>query len=579
MHLINTYNYTLEEFISEDGLKYAILSHRWEDGEVNHQEMLSGAGRSKKGFDKIRRCCDQARRDGIDYAWVDTCCIDKKSSAELSEAINSMYRWYKNSTVCYAFLSDVQTERITEPFPASKWLTRGWTLQELLAPKNVVFFNKKWQRIGTKAGHFKAIADITNIGQGILSGIKSIHEYSIAQRMSWASGRTTTRPEDRAYSLMGLFDVNMPMLYGEGEKAFLRLQEEIIRRSYDHSIFAWKMTEENVTGMLAKSPAAFADGSPFHPFWLREAGYPYSLTNRGLSIKLKIRPWAADVYLAVLNCARDSRENLRLDSSDNIIGVGIFLCNSLEEDRYMRVKLDGKSYEIINYSHAVREPTRSILINVGHNIEWFSPAHDIFETIYGYRICCPEILERADSDDRLKIKSCRSWDSKTGLLLMGKGDYGNTAVIELGTLDQDVEAIVLGFGFDFSPIMCITDSTGPKADSLSTLDRDDAHSHRWPKDPGRSCFDKLYIPQWSKTRLNPAKRVRGVCCLKGDRLNGLDIELPVWPPDAKDTSRPRLHVQIKQAVFQGKEVWEVHISGWVPVVKRNVSPSPPRRRR
>ncbi|KAI5920918.1 heterokaryon incompatibility protein-domain-containing protein [Camillea tinctor] len=246
MHSINTRTLALEEVNSEAGIKYAILSHRWEDGEVSHQEMLSRAGRSKQGFNKIRRWCSQARRDGLGYAWVDTCCIDKKSSAELSEAINSMYRWYKNSNVCYVFLSDVRANK-PESFSTSQWFTRGWTLQELLVPENVFFYDQKWEYIGSKHSLRGDISYITNIDRNVLSYRNTIHECSIAQRMSWASQRRTTRTEDRAYSLMGIFDAHMPLLYGEGDKAFMRLQEEIIRRSDDHSIFAWEYTENDYT--------------------------------------------------------------------------------------------------------------------------------------------------------------------------------------------------------------------------------------------------------------------------------------------------------------------------------------------
>ncbi|KAI6002305.1 hypothetical protein F5J12DRAFT_906395 [Pisolithus orientalis] len=146
-------------------------------------------------------------RDGYTWLWIDTCCIDKRSSAELSEAINSMYRWYRNSQMCYVYLND--------------WFSRGWTLQELVAPKEAEFFNKSWVSIGIKQDLTSLLEDITRIPE------KSVR--AVAHIMSWAADRKTTRVEDRAYSLLGLFGVNMPMLYGEGSKAFQRLQLEIIR--------------------------------------------------------------------------------------------------------------------------------------------------------------------------------------------------------------------------------------------------------------------------------------------------------------------------------------------------------------
>jgi len=170
------------------------------------------------------------------------CCIDKTSSAELSEAINSMFRWYQKASVCYAYLADVlkdtDPDKDPEEFSRSRWFTRGWTLQELVAPKNVVFYSRSWKNIGTKERLCNTISTITGIDIDTLLG-EDVTFVSVANKMSWASGRRTTRTEDMAYCLLGIFDVNMPLLYGEGKKAFLRLQEEILRSSYDHSLFAW----------------------------------------------------------------------------------------------------------------------------------------------------------------------------------------------------------------------------------------------------------------------------------------------------------------------------------------------------
>ena len=169
-----------------------------------------------------------------------SCCIDKTSSAELTEAINSMFRWYKSSEVCYVYLSDVSScDYILEQFKKARWFQRGWTLQELIAPDNVIFHSKEWHQFGTKAGLSAFISDITNIDPLFLDS-ENLASASIAQKMSWASKRETSRPEDIAYCLLGIFDVNMPLIYGEGSKAFLRLQEEIITTyPYDFTIFAW----------------------------------------------------------------------------------------------------------------------------------------------------------------------------------------------------------------------------------------------------------------------------------------------------------------------------------------------------
>jgi hypothetical protein len=245
MRLLHSRTLSFHDFEGSNTPKYAILSHRWEEGEVSYQDMLSLLRRlsSKAGFTKIQQCCSQAVKDELNYVWIDTCCIDKTSSAELSEAINSMYRWYKNSAVCYVYLSDVHPEitytisnptviaihknaRIRAQIEKSKWWTRGWTLQELIAPREVKFFGKGrhgWMKIGDKFELLDLIAQRSRIHEDILCGA-DVQQCSIAMRMSWAADRETTRTEDLAYCLLGIFEVNMPLLYGEGERAFLRLQ-------------------------------------------------------------------------------------------------------------------------------------------------------------------------------------------------------------------------------------------------------------------------------------------------------------------------------------------------------------------
>ncbi|KIK14200.1 hypothetical protein PISMIDRAFT_117416, partial [Pisolithus microcarpus 441] len=211
--------------------------------------------REHDGYQKIIKSCEQAKKDGYRWLWIDTCCIDKRSSSELSEAINSMYRWYHNSEMCYVYLHDVDerafpTEQDFSKFGRSnswpEWFSRGWTLQELIAPKKAKFFNKDWVSIGTKQELKSTLEDITSIPKEVLINGQVLRSTTyfqerpcIAQIMSWAADRKMTRVEDRAYSLLGLFGMNMPMLYGEGLKAFQRLQLEITRVSSDHSIFAW----------------------------------------------------------------------------------------------------------------------------------------------------------------------------------------------------------------------------------------------------------------------------------------------------------------------------------------------------
>ncbi|KAI8289579.1 Vegetative incompatibility protein HET-E-1 [Colletotrichum sp. SAR 10_98] len=245
-----------------------------------------------KGFHKIRKTCRLAAHDGIKYAWVDTCCIDKSNSAELSEAINSMYKWYKNAKVCYAYLSDL---RLPASFPKDmalepllrkcRWFSRGWTLQELIAPADVRFYQHDWGLVGDKREWYGILSGVTGISSNAMTYYVPA-SHCIAERMSWAAGRETTREEDKAYCLLGIFDVNMPMLYGEGSKAFRRLQEEIIRTGYDVSIFAWSKTPGfDFYGAFADAPGQFHSIPAGH---IRRQWNEVSITNAGVKLTLEL---------------------------------------------------------------------------------------------------------------------------------------------------------------------------------------------------------------------------------------------------------------------------------------------------
>ena len=329
------------DFRDDEATKYAILSHRWiGDTEVNHDEMADLALMEKRERDEIRKragykkildTCRQAKKDGYEWVWVDTCCIDKRSSAELSEAINSMYRWYANAKVCYAYLHDVDgssfpTKRDDDKHPKSngwpEWFSRGWTLQEMIAPSNLQFFNKNWQHIGDKKTLAHNLSAITGVPWYILEDGLNRNCPCVAQIISWAANRTTTRVEDRAYSLMGLLDVNMPMLYGEGRKAFHRLQLEIIRSSDDQSIFAWgHASNVRIGSILADDPSFFRDCSDirlmnrdnfiaeskkrFHELGSMDVDDGvFLVTNHGIQIRMLLCPYpeCKSVFRIYLPC-------------------------------------------------------------------------------------------------------------------------------------------------------------------------------------------------------------------------------------------------------------------------------------
>lgn len=268
---------------SKDSKPYAILSHRWLSDnaqEVSYSDIrpnipgktglskawplrhLSKPAYSKKaGYRKVNLSCKQARQDGLQYVWIDTCCINKADEAETAESIRSMYNWYRRARVCYVYLADVTADRLDASgkqtaerkaqsdwriqFETSDWFRRGWTLQELLAPRMVNFYNADWKYLGTLEDLAHAVAEVTHIERSCLtryvdrSGME-LSDYSYAQRLSWAARRETSRGEDRTYSLMGVFGVHMPVLYSEGsKKAFRRLQEELFKRHADHSLLVW----------------------------------------------------------------------------------------------------------------------------------------------------------------------------------------------------------------------------------------------------------------------------------------------------------------------------------------------------
>ncbi|KAF4917632.1 Vegetative incompatibility protein HET-E-1 [Colletotrichum viniferum] len=316
MRLINTYSLHLEEFFGYGCPTYAILSHTWGEEETSYQDWLEwesgdayqrGRTEMKSGFLKIKSACHAAQTYGHEYLWVDTNCIDKKSSAELSEAINSMFSWYRDSLKCLVYLEDYPTRPWGDSSPFDslskcRWFTRGWTLQELLAPKDMVFFNREWGLIGTKMSLSWEISTITCIDEDTLKEPGRVHAACAARKMSWASSRQTTRTEDLAYCLLGLFSINMPLLYGEGSEAFRRLQEEIIRVSTDQSLFAWdwpsKVPPSHGQGnhcvtMLAPFPSVFANRSTVIKETPRKmVRQPrlkeFAMTNLGLNISLPL---------------------------------------------------------------------------------------------------------------------------------------------------------------------------------------------------------------------------------------------------------------------------------------------------
>ncbi|APA11969.1 hypothetical protein sscle_08g067390 [Sclerotinia sclerotiorum 1980 UF-70] len=240
----NADGYRLTKALLDNNIPpYAILSHTWgsDEQEVNFEDINSGNGKEKTGYEKLQFCGKQAAYDNIDYFWVDTCCIKKTSDSELTESLNSMFRWYGKARKCYVYLSDVEVVQngVEQPqsvwegrFRASRWFTRGWTLQELLAPISIEFFSRDCCRIGDRESLKLIIYEITGIAIEALQGVP-LSKFSVDDRMKWAENRISTREEDAAYSLLGIFEVSMSVIYGEGRDNAFRRLNGVIEPSLD----------------------------------------------------------------------------------------------------------------------------------------------------------------------------------------------------------------------------------------------------------------------------------------------------------------------------------------------------------
>lgn len=454
MRLINTVTLQLEEFMNTDNLKYAILSHRWEDEEVSFQEYWQGQSTAKRGYKKIRKFCHIARATGLAYGWVDTCCIDKSSSAELSEAINSMFRWYRDAVLCLVYMSDVcidtRDAAFQDKFKSSAWFTRGWTLQELLAPTNLYFQNANWQSLGSKVELAELIAQSSHIDTDVLlAPPDTILSFPISRKMSWAVNRATTRPEDRAYSLMGIFNVNMPMLYGEGgQKAFRRLQEEIIRTSSDHTIFVWSGVEEHGSGMLASSIDQFADSASYVPFE-RVDHEGFQISNVGLTISLELLPRSSNTYLAFLKCRQGSS------------ATAIFL-KRIGTKSYRRVKRGLKDIEHMSsvfsatYSLHIMEVRRITVLHGSQNLNLM----DKFDDDIRYR--GPQKVSINSSgpiDIRRHCESQGHWDPKSGVVDFSGGSRREMITMNLQDAGTVIRRIDVGLNLDLCPVVVVRTST------------------------------------------------------------------------------------------------------------------------
>ncbi|KAL8963788.1 MAG: hypothetical protein Q9183_004957 [Haloplaca sp. 2 TL-2023] len=351
MRLINTSTFALHKSEELGGpLEYAILSHRWVGAEVTFQDLDSAQWRAsnidKPQMHKIRAACTKARQRNppLDWLWVDTCCIDKKDLVELSTSLNSMFQWYFGATVCYGYLYDIdwingQLSKSTNPKrpgQESEWFERGWTLQELLAPRHMEFYDRNWNFMGTKRDLAPMLESETGIAQTYLTGATSFKTASVATKMSWMAGRTTTMVEDIAYSMLGILNINTEIRYGEGINAFMRLQRTLVEHTTDESIFAWETPKAGLScyrslghtprfdpkewGLIAPSPDCFSEINDLvvlPNLYVPRLGGGYQWGQQGVTFLMPMSPFsearniwgmARKKVMMPLNCWRFGRD-------------------------------------------------------------------------------------------------------------------------------------------------------------------------------------------------------------------------------------------------------------------------------
>jgi hypothetical protein len=603
MRLIDVKTLQLTEFSSVQVPKYAILSHRWDSEEVSFQDMSQPKTFGKRGFAKIQSACWHARMKGYSYLWVDTCCIDKTSSSELTEAINSMYRWYQEAEICFAYLTDIESRK--NAIKDSVWLTRGWTLQELIAPKNVSFHDRNWVFLGTKGDLAHDLSIHTGIPIEVLVGHSKPSSCSVAQRMSWASRRQTTRIEDRAYSLLGIFDVSMPMLYGEGEKSFARLQQEILRLSDDQSIFAWDRGLEGYfgghSGLLATSPSQFVTCQNV----LRSSqGLPntgrFELTNVGLSISLLTVPWTMETYLCILHCTLRTSPGARL---------GVFLerlSSSQDAEQFARVSFNGNTVLCVplqtvlqDRQHRVRHiHVRPTIIDLplrrwyGFRLHEFTVPYytvdELYQTAFHFRDTLRVITRYSKEEMRAAKLSYPNGLSDLPPrplyfgLPRGRSDgmdpiRGTVAIFYIPPSKKDKKGervCWMKFGFDknFCPVCILGRRKSLWGGNPAHLAVNEDSYYDADEEPAKHAL--LFRNDWI-TQLAPCDedreiaelwRMRDYCVLKGHRDLGLDRKIQFL----------RLHVSVKlehvpanhpadgrpSSLQPGMNVWTINVRPW-----------------
>ena len=496
MRLIDTTSLTLTEHPDSRLPDYAILSHRWltTEEEVTFEDLSSGRDVSHKaGFTKLANFCSIAHSQGYQYAWSDTCCIDKASAVELGSALNSMYRWYKTAKICIAYLRDIYDGGAE--LQNDEWFDRGWTLQELIAPKHIEFFDRGWKSLGTKDSNLDVLSTKTRIPVPVLKDNSMLSSCSIAQRMSWAAHRTTERIEDRAYSLLGMFNINLELIYGEQDGAFIRLQEKIIQYSADQSIFAWSMNSEKgenqVSGMFAPSPSAFAECGDILK---GNESTAFSLTNLGLTISLPTVPYDIETYLALLDCSRKGSQPS---------ACGIIVAKLHKDGQWARVSHNGESvlYRARELQKKIGAVTREICVQQ-------NPTSIPMRADRMYGFWLRELRPPYYGSSRVRVIS-RAASSVGDRVSMDPSMFGTAGIISMESAEVSVGKwsrvrwIKLGFDDEFTPVLMLANISSHAVSAQFQEDFDEAEL----LGPESLAHSRLFDNDWlRKPGLQKAQR-------------------------------------------------------------------------
>lgn len=470
----------MEEFIGRPPQPFAILSHTWDQEEVDIQAFNNITTRTAaKGWNKIEQTCREARRCGFDYVWIDSCCIDKTNNAELSESINSMFQWYSDAELCLVYLVDFDAGAAASDRNAmlrrARWFSRGWTLQEIVAARVANFYDGAWCHFGTKSSLRNELASITNIDAEIFSppqdpdavGVRDLLDaMPVGRRMAWAASRQTTKPEDMAYCLIGLFQVSMPMLYGEGgEQAFIRLQEEIIRDKNDLSLFAWRSTDSSThRGILARSPQEFIGLSSLKLEQNIKFNPEFSMSNKGLRINTFLKPTRdtdSEAVIMPLHCYMEGNKG------ENMPQLGLFLKND-GASVYFRERADGFALltvpipisggNKIFISKRVRGAATTVIQGEYGNAINSNPGAVHF-TIPGINAPIPS--KRHHTVELLEVEPRELWDAHNNVFLT-RGLRSFTAFLKFNVASTNpVQAVVIcGFAENVSSWVVLDDQSG-----------------------------------------------------------------------------------------------------------------------